>query len=171
MCGVWIWGLRGSGKSTFAHEIHEDIYKRIPADFAWSNYNREEVILYDDVDHDTASIKNFTQELKHVADKWPFPKRDLYKKQEMFRPKACIVTSQYTINQLWFREKEAKEALARRFWTVEAVANPRTYKVVGPEMDDETQTVTIFDNQSEAMKFLREKVGLDVESVKKAKFE
>lgn len=171
VCGVWVWGLRGSGKSTFAEELWESKYKRIPADHCWSAYDGEEVILYDDVDYETVEIKHFTQELKHVADKWTFTKRDLYKKQEELRPKVCMVTSQYRIEDLWRKDREAREALQRRFWSIEVLANPRTYRVIGPCLDDEIQLVTIFYTQEDAMEFIREKMELCVESAKKTHVE
>lgn len=163
VCGVWVYGLRGCGKSTFGNMISESLYKRIIDDTFWSAYDDEEVILYDDVDHDALKVKLFTQELKYVSDKWTFAKRDLHKKQRELRPKACVVTSQYTIQSLWRGDTESKEALERRFWTVHITRdNGRVYTVTSPSKEDGIQEVKTFNELDGALQFLRTKLNLTV---------
>ena len=77
----------------------------------FDGYNNEEVVVIDDLD---PSHSFMGYELKKLADRYCYMVE--VKNASMYiRPKRVVVTSQYTIEQVWKDDKETQKALLRRF--------------------------------------------------------
>jgi len=116
VCGVWIHGPAGCGKTTSANRAYPEAYLK-PINKWWDGYQQEEVVILDDfgIYH-----REFTTDLKHWTDFLPFI-CEIKGTSVYIRPKKFIVTSQYTIEEIWGQDAQALEALARRFTVIQKV--------------------------------------------------
>lgn len=110
VCGIWIHGQSGIGKSFTVRKEHPVFYDKMLNKW-WDNYNGEDVVLYEDVDLSSAYLGNF---LKRAADRYPFPV-EIKNHVTMIRPKIIIVTSQHIPKEIWPNDPELVEAITRRF--------------------------------------------------------
>lgn len=113
VCGIWIYGRSGSGKTHAATTRFPDAFIK-PRNIWWDGYSREETVILDDVDKYDVALGG---KLKHWADRYAFI-GEAKGGGGRFRPARLIVTSQYTIEQIW-PDVETQEALRRRFKVVE----------------------------------------------------
>lgn len=110
-CGLWIWGVSGAGKSTMARSFGNDVYDK-PLNPWWDGYDGESIVLLDDVHpHHGRSLET---NLKRWADKFTFIGMVKGSTTGVIRPKRIIVTSQYSIEQI-FGERKTWESISRRF--------------------------------------------------------
>jgi len=95
---LWIYGEAGFGKSYEARKrLGDKFYAKIAANKWWDKYKGEPNVLIDDFDKSHAyQIAN----LKIWADVYAFPVEIKYG-NDMIRPKIIIITSNYSIKEIW----------------------------------------------------------------------
>lgn len=113
VCGIWIWGLSGSGKTRNVLSVYPSCFPK-PRNLWWDGYQGEGIVLIDDVDKFDVKLGG---QLKHWADFCPFIAQVKGSSQKI-RPAKVIVTSQYLISEIW-EDEETRVALGRRFVMME----------------------------------------------------
>lgn len=108
----WFCGPSGSGKSLTARKLFPDAFLKTKNKW-WNGYTDQDAVIIDDVDpsHE-AWIGAF---LKEWSDHYRF-QAEIKGSCRVIRPKTIIVTSQYTISEI-FKDDETVSALKRRFHT------------------------------------------------------
>jgi len=119
-CGLWLEGEANAGKTHKATTMFPGAYEK-KANKWWCRYRGEEVVIINDVS--PFQKKDITDHLKIWADKYPFPVETKGGGMVGLRPRKIVVTSQYTIDQVW-DDAETRAAIHRRFKEVHLVADP-----------------------------------------------
>jgi len=113
-CGTWIHGKSGVGKSFSVRALFPDLYSKNSSKW-WDGYQKEDTVLFDDLGTDQVGwISRF---LKIWPDQYPFI-ADIKGGSVCIRPRRFIVTSQFTIREL-FTDQTTIDALERRFVVIE----------------------------------------------------
>jgi len=114
VCGLWIHGATGSGKTHAVVTQHPNRYIK-PLNKWWDGYQNEDVVHIDEICPEHAKwIASF---LKLWGDKWPFA-AEVKGGAKQIRPKLVVITSNYTIEQMNFSENDLP-AIIRRYRQVE----------------------------------------------------
>lgn len=111
--GVWYYGTTGTGKSRDARRQYGDSLYVKDCNKWWDDYDGEKYVLIDDLDPDQKFMRRF---IKTWTDRYVFPAQ---KKggNAWCRPKLVIITSQYTIDEIW-EDEPTRSAMKRRFTVV-----------------------------------------------------
>lgn len=110
VCGLWIYGDTGTGKTHSVVMQHPDRYIK-PLNKWWDGYQGEDVVHLDEVAPDHA--KWMAPFLKKWADRWPFD-AETKGSAIQIRPRLVVVTSNYSLLEMGFQENDLP-ALQRRF--------------------------------------------------------
>jgi len=110
VCGQWIYGPSGTGKSHAVHSAFPGAYLKDVSKW-FCGYQGEDTIWIDDVDPSQSSwLARF---LKIWADRYPFPAQ-VKGGSMVIRPKRVIITSNYSIDSMGFSESDLP-AIQRRY--------------------------------------------------------
>lgn len=107
--GVWIHGLAGSGKTTLCAAWPH--YKKDPRHKWFDSYQREQMVVVDDMSPYHIAQTDILKQLGH---QFAF-QAEIKGATIWLRPKAVIVTSQYTLDQIWEKDPESCAAIRRRY--------------------------------------------------------
>lgn len=112
VCGQWLWGEAGAGKSFLARkECSRDLFLK-GCNKWWDGYRNESMVLIDDFDRCHAQpLAHF---LKIWADRYTFPAEQKGTTVQI-RPHAIYVTSNYSIDDLFSYDQALLKAIKRRF--------------------------------------------------------
>jgi len=107
----WIWGPTGTGKSHTAREENPGYYIKSHNKW-WLGYKNEPCVIIDDISKTEAAW--FGEHLKQWCDKYPIP-TETKGDGKVIRPEKIVVTSNYTIEELWGHDEHLCQAITRRF--------------------------------------------------------
>lgn len=131
----WFYGVPGTGKSTEARKRWPGLFSK-PQNKWWDAYQNEETVLIDDFDHSGRPLGHY---LKIWTDKFGF-QGEIKGSSLTIRPKRFVITSNYSIMEIFGDDPELCSAILRRFKVVffpflggfQEIANP-SYKQVVPK--------------------------------------
>lgn len=112
-CGIWIQGIAGCGKSLLARALAGTDFYRKMRNHWWDGYQNETFAICDDMDKFSVSLGGL---LKDWTDRYSFT-AEAKGGAMSIRPRWFIVTSQYSIGEIW-DDRETAAALLRRCFVV-----------------------------------------------------
>lgn len=125
----WHWGAAGVGKSRNVRQLYPAFYIKAKNKW-WDGYDKEETVIIDDWSPFTVGLTDY---LKEWADRYPF-QAEVKNGSAVIRPKRIVITSQYSIDQVW-TDEETRAALKRRFKVVHYASSPYAPSQLHPKFD------------------------------------
>jgi len=110
--GIWIYGPPGTGKSHSARKFDPNAYLKAQNKW-WDGYDGQQTVVLDDLDTDVLG-----HYLKIWSDKWACTGETKGGTVQL-RHKLFVVTSNYSIEQLFNKDLILQEAISRRFKVIE----------------------------------------------------
>ena len=106
----WYWGPAGSGKSRAARDNYPGAYIKNSNKW-WDGYLGEETVIIDELELGDTFMGHF---LKLWGDRYPFL-GEIKGSGRRIRPLRIVITSNYSIEQIFGSDLELVRALKRRF--------------------------------------------------------
>lgn len=114
LCGVWLFGAPGTGKSRGARWMYPNAYPKMCNKW-WDGYLGEPYVIIDDLD---TNHKVLGHHLKIWSDHYPFT-AEVKGHTLRIRPLVICVTSNYSIEEIFCEDATLQAALLRRFEQIE----------------------------------------------------
>lgn len=113
----WIWGPAGAGKTSLAMAQNPGAFLK-GLNKWWDGYVDQETVIIDDMD---PYHKSLAQEFKVWSHHYAFP-AETKGGSMCIRPRKIVVTSNYTIDEIW-EDETTRAAIHRRFSEVYVPSN------------------------------------------------
>lgn len=133
ICGLWLFGAPGLGKSYFARDFCRQrglAYYVKAKNKWWDGYQDEPVVIIEDLDDFDA--KHMGPKIKEWADEYPFP-AETKGGSIKIRPKLLVITTNYDFHELWPNDVTLQEAIKRRFFAPPLIRREDFGEITCPE--------------------------------------
>lgn len=127
----WIWGPTGVGKSRTARLENPGFYIKSHNKW-WLGYKGEPVVLIDDLSKTEGAW--FGEHIKQWCDHYPIPS-ETKGDGMVIRPEKIVVTSNYSIEEIWGHDPHLCESITRRF-IMRHITEPIEFKRQDEEVED-----------------------------------
>lgn len=133
----WIWGATGVGKSFMARKENPGFFLKLHNKW-WLGYRGEPFVIYDDLSRSDAGwIGDF---LKTWGDRYSFACETKYG-GSVIRPQRIVVTSNYSIEELFGHDEDLCAAIKRRYRSRNIVVPFAELPIIRSHEDDDIPSI------------------------------